>query len=189
MSGELPRDVRRDGSPYRVAVVCLGNICRSPMADVVLTDRLEVAGLSADVEVVSAGTGGWHVGGGMDERAARLLERHGYDPTRHRAQQFSADWFERCDLVLAMDAQNHRDLAGLGPAERLRMFRDFDPEVVDGPSGEPSGGEPGDRDVPDPYFGDGDGFEQVLAMVERTADALVAALRDQVRGERPGAGG
>ena len=127
MSGELPRDARRDGAPYRVAVVCLGNICRSPMADVVLTDRLEAAGLSADVEVVSAGTGGWHVGGGMDERAARLLERHGYDPTRHRAQQFGADWFERCDLVLAMDAQNHRDLAGLGPAERVRMFRDFDP--------------------------------------------------------------
>ncbi len=181
MSSALPRGARRDGTPYRLAVVCLGNICRSPMADVVLTDRLEVAGLSADVEVVSAGTGGWHVGGGMDERAARLLERHGYDPTRHRAQQFSADWFERCDLVLAMDAQNHRDLAGLGPTERLRMFRDFDPEVA--------GDGSGDRDVPDPYFGDGDGFERVLAMVERTADALVAALRDQVRGERPGAGG
>ena len=189
MSGEPLPDVRRDGAPYRVAVVCLGNICRSPMADVVLTDRLEAAGLSADVEVVSAGTGGWHVGGGMDERAARLLERHGYDPTRHRAQQFSADWFERCDLVLAMDAQNHRDLAGLGPAEQLRMFRDFDPEVVDGQPDDQPGGEPGDRDVPDPYFGDGDGFERVLAMVERTADALVAALRDQVRGDRPGAGG
>ena len=135
--------------------------------------------------MVSAGTGGWHVGGPMDRRAARLLERHGYDPTRHRAQQFSADWFERCDLVLAMDAQNHRDIVGSAR-----------PSVEDVPRLRPRGrrrrrppGEPGDRDVPDPYFGDGDGFERVLAMVERTADALVAALRDQVRGDRPGAGG
>ena len=118
MSGELPRDARRDGAPYRVAVVCLGNICRSPMADVVLTDRLEAAGLSADVEVVSAGTGGWHVGGGWTSGPPGCSTGTATTRRRHRAQQFSADWFERCDLVLAMDAQNHRDLAGLGPAER-----------------------------------------------------------------------
>jgi protein-tyrosine phosphatase len=75
---------------YRVAVVCLGNICRSPMAAVVLSDRVERAGLSDEVEIVSSGTGGWHVGGPMDERAARVLTTHGYDATRHRARQFDA---------------------------------------------------------------------------------------------------
>ncbi len=154
-------------------MVCLGDICRSPIAEVVLTDRLSRAGLGARVEVVSAGTGVWHVGDGMDERAAELLSRRGYDPSRHRARQFSTDWFDRCDLVLAMDARNHRDLVALGGTEQLRRFRDFDPS-------------PGDGDVPDPYFGAGDGFEEVLTIVERTAEALVAALTDQLTHSRVG---
>jgi protein-tyrosine phosphatase len=165
-------------TPYRIAVVCLGNICRSPMAAVVLSDRVERAGLSDDVEVVSAGTGGWHVGGPMDERAARLLTSHGYDATRHRARQFDADWFEDCDLILAMDSDNHRDVTRLAPEDgtshgtarepaTVRMFRDFDPA--------------GTGDVPDPYFGGDDGFDEVLSMVERTADALVAELQQPSR--------
>ena len=75
---------------YRVALVCLGNICRSPMADVVLNDRVRAAGLDDRVEVVSAGTGDWHVGQPMDRRAAVLLEREGYDGSAHRAQQVAA---------------------------------------------------------------------------------------------------
>ena len=165
-ASDLPPRTTPTGTPYRVAVVCLGNICRSPMADVVVNDRLEAAGLDDRVEVVSAGTGGWHVGGPMDRRAAALLTTHGYDATRHRAQQIEADWFDDVDLVLAMDADNFADLVAMGPADRVRMFRDFDPRV----------GAAGDRDVPDPYFGGDDGFEEVLAMVERTADALVPVL-------------
>jgi protein-tyrosine phosphatase len=149
-----------------VAVVCLGNICRSPMAAVVLADRVQAAGLGDRVEVVSAGTGGWHVGGSMDPRAAALLTRHGYDATLHRAQQIQADWLARCDLLLAMDAQNHETVSALGDAPHLLMFRDFDPEADGGP------------DVPDPYFGGDEGFDEVLDMVERTADALVQALAD-----------
>lgn len=141
----------------RIAVVCLGNICRSPMAEVVLRDRLEAAGRT-DVEVCSAGTGDWHVGERMDRRAAATLSRHGYDPTHHRAQQYDAAG--GFDLVLAMDAANLRDLGGRG--DRVRLFRDFDPA--------------GPGDVPDPYFGGDDGFDDVLAMVERTADALVKEL-------------
>src|SRR4051794_41946282 len=72
-------------TPYRVAVVCLGNICRSPMADVVLNDRLIRAGLERLVEVVSAGTGDWHVGRPMDRRAAALLTAHGDGARRHPA--------------------------------------------------------------------------------------------------------
>jgi protein-tyrosine phosphatase len=167
------------GTPYRVAVVCLGNICRSPMAAVVLADRFASAGLADQVEVVSAGTGGWHVGDPMDPRAAALLTRHGYDATRHRAQQLAAAWLEDCDLLLAMDAENHREIAAVGPAPQLRMFRDFDPAAQ------------GDLDVPDPYYGGDDGFERVLAMVERTADELAVAVARSLRAGRrvEGAGG
>ena len=174
----------RTRSRYRVALVCLGNICRSPMADVVLTERLADAGLDGAVEVVSAGTGGWHVGNPMDRRAAALLTAHGYDASRHRAERFESSWFDDCDVVLAMDADNHADLGDLRPDVeplRLLMFRDFDPR---------SAGEH-DRDVPDPYFGGDDGFEAVLAMVERTCAALVDALRRTLDRDREaqGAGG
>jgi protein-tyrosine phosphatase len=167
---DLPARTTPPGTPYRIAVVCLGNICRSPMADVVLNDRIASAGLADRVQVVSAGTGGWHVGGPMDRRAAALLTTHGYDASRHVAQQFGPDWFGEVDLVLAMDAANRSDIVaqapvGEGPAAQVRMFRDFDPRASDD-----------DRDVPDPYYGGDDGFEDVLAMVERTSDALVAAL-------------
>src|SRR3954454_12625550 len=154
-------------TPYRVAVVCLGNICRSPMADVVLNDRLIRAGLERLVEVVSAGTGDWHVGRPMDRRAAALLTAHGDDARRHRAQQFASSWVEDCDLVLAMDEQNRADVTAEHPAalSRTRMFREFDPQADDE-----------DRDVPDPYYGGDDGFERVLAMVERTSDTIVSGL-------------
>ena len=165
---------REPGRRYRVAVVCLGNICRSPMADVVLADRIGRAGLDDAVEVVSSGTGGWHVGNPMDRRAAALLTAHGYDATRHRAQQFDADWFEDCDLILAMDAGNYADITALGPGDRVAMFRDFDPRAGDHGAG--------DRDVPDPYYGGDDGFETVLAMVERTAASLVSALAGSTSG-------
>jgi protein-tyrosine phosphatase len=154
---------------YRLAVVCLGNICRSPMAHVVLEHRLEQAGLADRVTVTSSGTGGWHTGHPMDERAAATLSAHGYDPSKHVARRFSTDWYAENDLLLAMDQSNRADMHDLKPtvdaAGRLMMFRAFDPEADD------------DAEVPDPYFGDGEGFELVLAMVERTADVLVDRLR------------
>ena len=154
---------------YRVAVVCLGNICRSPMAHVVLEDLVREAGLDDRVEVVSSGTGGWHVGDPMDRRAAAVLTAHGYDASQHRARQFGRSWVEDCDLVLAMDSTNHADVLehAHDPDEwdRIRMFRDFDPRATEG-----------DRDVPDPYYGRDDGFEHVLAMVTRSAKGLVAEL-------------
>jgi protein-tyrosine phosphatase len=174
---------RRDArGPYRVALVCLGNICRSPMAEVVLSARLEHAGLERHVEVASAGTGHWHVGGPMDRRAAATLTAHGYDASAHRAQQATPRWLDDHDLVLAMDGSNHEDLAdalGDEQQERLLLFRDFDPRAARG-----------DRDVPDPYYGGDDGFDHVLALVERTADALVAALEEHVShaGSEHGAG-
>jgi protein-tyrosine phosphatase len=164
-----PRDA---AAPYRIAVVCLGNICRSPMADVVLNRLVEEAGLAGAVEVVSAGTGDWHVGKPMDARAADTLTAHGYDASRHRAQQIEPSWLDENDLVLAMDEANLTSIGELGDRSRVRMFRDFDPLARDD-----------DHDVPDPYFGDDDGFEHVLAMVERTAGGLVDALAST---RRPG---
>lgn len=159
-------------APYRIALVCLGNICRSPMAAVVLAERVAEAGLADQVEVVSAGTGPWHVGEPMDQRAAARLTTAGYDATRHRAAQIDAGWLQTCDLVLVMDAQNHADVAALAagvdpPRAEVAMFRDFDPA--------------GPGEVPDPFFGGTDGFEDVLVLVERTAAALVEQLPERLR--------
>src|SRR4051812_5653706 len=137
------------------------------MADVVLSQLVDDVGLAGRVTVSSCGTGDWHVGGPMDERAAATLRAADYDPSDHRARQFDRIWLERNDLVLAMDDTNLADIRRADPdvsPERVRLFRDFDP--VD-PGGV----------VPDPYYGGERGFEEVLAMVERTCGALVAALQ------------
>jgi protein-tyrosine phosphatase len=166
-------------------MVCLGNICRSPMADVVLSQRVDDAGLAGRVTVTSCGTGDWHVGQPMDQRAAATLRANDYDPSAHRAQQFSSSWLAGNDLVLAMDGAN---LAEVRRAEaepdiqaepdRVRLFGDFDPV-------EPGG------EVPDPYYGGEQGFQEVLTMVERTCAVLVAALQqlaDLREPPSPGAG-
>ncbi len=153
---------------YRIALVCLGNICRSPMADVVLSERVREAGLDDVVEIASSGTGDWHLGNPMDDRAAAILTEHGYDASRHRARHFHPRWVEDHDLVLAMDVQTLADVGGRG--DRVRLFRDFDPEV------DPDETE---AEVPDPYYGGPAGFEEVLRMVERTSTAIVAALRQE----------
>lgn len=159
---------------YRIALVCLGNICRSPIAHVVLEDRLVRAGLDDRVEVSSSGTGGWHVGEPMDRRAAAVLRDADYDPSRHRARTFSTDWFAEHDLLLAMDHSNLADMVDQAPTvaqqAQVRMFREFDPLATEG-----------DDEVPDPWYGGADGFRDVLAMIERTTDALVEQLPGLMR--------
>ncbi len=167
MTPDLPPP--RTQGRYSIALVCLGNICRSPMADVVLQQRLADAALDDRVTVASSGTGDWHLGHPMDRRAAATLTTAGYDATRHRAKQFDRSWLDEHDLVLAMDAQNLHDMSAGSVNEgdtdptRVRLYRDFDPR-------EPGG------DVPDPYYGGDSGFEEVLDMVERTSTALAAAV-------------
>ena len=142
------------------------------MADVVLTQRVDDAGLAGRVTVTSCGTGDWHVGQPMDERAAAILRAHDYDPSTHRARQFSPAWLADNDLVLAMDSSNLANVR-VPPApdvdvdpDRVRLFGDFDPVH---PGGE----------VPDPYYGGEQGFQEVLAMVERICAALVSALQQR----------
>ncbi|MCF6375995.1 low molecular weight phosphotyrosine protein phosphatase [Nocardioides KLBMP 9356] len=134
-----------------------------------LEQRIADAGLDDVVEVASSGTGGWHVGNPMDPRAAQTLRAAGYDPTRHRARQWDTTWPEAYDVVLVMDEQNLADVGGR--TDRVGLLRDFDP--VDRGS-----------EVPDPYYGGTDGFEEVLAMVERTSEAIVRALPDALATSR-----
>jgi len=159
------------GTPYRIALVCLGNICRSPTADVVLDERVRDAGLAEQVVVESCGTGDWHVGEPMDPRTARVLRAGGYDPSSHRARQFGPTWFDH-DLILTMDRHNHSEVLRLLPADRhdrVRLFRSFDPAVTDAAV----------PDLPDPWYGGPQGFADVLEIVERTAEVLVTMLRDR----------
>ncbi|MBR8741155.1 low molecular weight protein-tyrosine-phosphatase [Nocardiopsis sp. MG754419] len=175
MSLPEPRD---PAGPYRVSVVCLGNICRSPMAEKVLTADLERAGMSDLVRVDSSGTGDWHVGGGMDPRAASTLRVHGY-LTDHTARQFAPTDLADRDLILVMDLDNYDDLLrvveergegfGFEPS-RLLLFRSFAPGR--GPNPE----------VPDPYYGGDDGFTAVLNMVEAAAKGLTNELVTRLRG-------
>ena len=115
------------GGTYRICLVCLGNICRSPMAEVVLTSELAAAGLRDSVTVDSAGTGDWHLGHQMDAHAAAELSRRGYDGSAHRARQVRPSWLADRDLILAMDRRNLADLrrlaaqAGVG-TDRIRLF-------------------------------------------------------------------
>lgn len=152
----------------RILFVCLGNICRSPTAEGVMRHKLVAAGLGADIDVESAGTGGWHVGHPPDERATAAAAARGI-VLESRAQRFEVDHFDEFDLILAMDRQNLADMRALAPddaaAGKLRLFREFDPEAG-----------AAELDVPDPYYGGERGFEDVLDMVERACDGLLAEL-------------
>ncbi|MFC0862670.1 low molecular weight protein-tyrosine-phosphatase [Sphaerimonospora cavernae] len=149
----------------RVCLVCLGNICRSPMAEVVLRRTFAAHGL--DVVVDSAGTGGWHAGNPMDERALATLAEHGYDGSSHRARQFDPAWFAERDLILVMDRENLRGIRRLAPRDAdVRMLRSFDPTAPDG------------AEVPDPYYGGHEGFVDVLRMIEAAAEGLAKHLEN-----------
>lgn len=166
-----------DDQPFRIMTVCTGNICRSPMALVVLRDRLDAAGLGEKVLVDSTGISDEEHGNPIDRRAGRVLKANGYDVPRHRARRVHAGELAEQDLVLAMTSAHARALRRIaGDAAvldgRLRMFRSFDPDApVDGPEHE--------LDVDDPWYGDQAGFEVTLAEIEAAADGIV----DHVRGE------
>lgn len=150
----------------RVLFVCLGNICRSPAAEGVFRHLVTDAGLTSRFTVDSAGTGAWHVGEKADRRMRQAAERRGIRLTSI-ARQVTADDFERFDHVFAMDTSNLRTLRSLAPAEhrtKIRLFRDADPDA------------PGE-DVPDPYYGGADGFDEVLDIVARTGRVLLDELR------------
>jgi protein-tyrosine phosphatase len=153
------------GPTYRICFVCTGNICRSPIAEVVLRRLVEDAGLAGSVEVDSAGTGAWHLGDGADPRAVDVLRSSGYDGSAHRARAFAADWFADRDLVVALDRGHLRTLTATARDEtergKVRLLRSFDPDA------------PPQADVADPYYGDARDFAEVLDQVERACRGLL----------------
>ena len=157
----------------RILFVCLGNICRSPTAEGVMRHKLREAGLAEDVDIESAGTGGWHVGHPPDERASAAAAARGI-ALESRAQRFEPDHFDDFDLILAMDRQNLEDMRSLAPhadAEgRLGLLREYDPLAI----------EAGELEVPDPYYGGPDGFEHVLDVVDRACEGLLAEIRERL---------
>jgi protein-tyrosine phosphatase len=161
-----PRD---PGAPYRICLVCLGNICRSPMAEAVLRASLAEAGLAEAVILDSSGTGDWHVGEPMYPQARRALARRGYDgsgPRTHRARQLDASWLEDRDLFLAMDTSNLatlRRLADPADRDRIRLFGEV------GGLGERS-------EIPDPYGGHDADFGYVLDLLGAAAPVIAARL-------------
>ena len=165
-------------TPLRITAVCLGNICRSPIAEAVIRDRATTAGLGSLVTVDSAGTGDWHLGHGADPRSLSTLASHGYQLEGHISRRIDADWFDGLDLVLAMDSSNYRDLLALATMTDsdpdVRMLRSFDPALAYLEAPHP------ELDVPDPYYGGRDGFGAVLSMIEAAADGLVRELADRL---------
>lgn len=157
--------------PFEICFVCLGNICRSPLAEGVFQTLINDQGLENQIIIYSAGTGGWHVGASPDARMQATARKKGVQLTS-RAQQIEAGDIRRFDLVLAMDQSNLEAMEYLcSPemaAKKIRLFRSFDPEVDD------------DLDVPDPYYGRDDGFEHVFRIVHRTCPPILKYVQSQM---------
>lgn len=157
----------------RLLFVCLGNICRSPTAEGVMRQLVREQELEHTVEIDSAGTGSWHVGALPDERATGAARERGIELGGRARQVDDAD-FEAFDLILAMDRANYDDLHALAPdddaRERIRLLREFDPDAVAA----------SELDVPDPYYGGPEGFEDVLDLVTRACEGLLDEVRAQV---------
>lgn len=157
-------------APSSVLLVCLGNICRSPTAEEIFRQQAAIAGL--DIKIDSAGTGDWHIGHAPDERAQRHAKSNGYNISKLVARQVSAEDFHKFDLILAMDAKNLADLQQIkdGITEstdklaKLALFSEEDPTY-------------GGDDVPDPYQGESEDFEEVIKRIESSTQAWIESWK------------
>jgi protein-tyrosine phosphatase len=171
------------GEPVRVLFVCLGNICRSPTAEGVMRELVASEGLEGAIAVESAGTGAWHVGSPPDARAAEAALAHGV-ALGGTARQVRAQDFQDFDYLVAMDAENLRALRSLAHGEeeraKVRLLREFDAASAP-PLGAEAGGaqDAADLDVPDPYYGGADGFDEVFELVRAACAGLLEQLRDE----------
>jgi protein-tyrosine phosphatase len=157
--------------PYRIVFVCTGNICRSPMAEVITRSLAgstlleDATTLAAHVQVASAGTGPWHEGEPMHPYAAASLTLGGYPGERHVAHQFASSELGQTDLMVALDRRHQQTLRGLGAdPDRLVLLRSFDPNAGAA------------ADVPDPYYGDQSVFDDCRDMIAAACTGLVASL-------------
>lgn len=151
-----------------VLFVCMGNICRSPTAHGVFESLVQNAGLSTRISVDSAGTHAWHIGKLPDARARDAALGRGYDLSGQRARQVTQQDFSAFEYVIAMDNSNIRELHSVAAGvntDRISLLLSFD--------GKPQ------AEVPDPYYGDGDGFDVVLDLVEASCRGLLGEIRDR----------
>jgi low molecular weight protein-tyrosine phosphatase len=155
-------------SGYKVLFVCLGNICRSPTAEGVLRHLAAQEAPQLELEIDSAGTADYHIGGPPDPRSQRAALMRGIDISGLKARQVAADDFERFDLILAMDGENLRELQAMRPRNSrasLKLFLEYAPDLKL-------------RDVPDPYYRDAAAFEEVLDLTTAAGRGLLAALQE-----------
>lgn len=153
----------------KVLMVCMGNICRSPLAHGLFEELVEKEGLSDLIVVDSAGTHAYHVGEAPDPRSQQTARRHGIELSHQRARRVAYPDFEEFDYILAMDRDNYSILVSSAPEEhhpKIRLFLEFAPERDE-------------EEVPDPYYGGPDGFDRVYDMVEAAAIGLLRDIRNR----------
>ena len=159
-------------NPYRICFVCLGNICRSPTAEGIFQHKVKERGLGLFFYVDSAGTGAYHVGEKANATSRSIAESHGV-PLLSRARQFDSDDFNEFDLILAMDTSNYANILTLKSGTttaQVEMMRRFDPQRTS-------------DDVPDPYYGGLNGFENVFSILERSSEELLNQLAPHLLNE------
>ena len=151
----------------RVLFVCMGNICRSPLAQGVFENVARRESLEDEVFVDSAGTGAWHVGSPPDKRAQSIASLRGIDLSSQRARRITPEDCETFDYVLTMDEDNYRAVADLCRGSAVvRPFLDF-------------AADSSEREVPDPYYGGPEGFERVLDLVEEASERLLEDIHER----------
>ena len=168
MEFQTNRSITKE-NPYRICFVCLGNICRSPTAEGIFQHKVKEHGLGSYFYVDSAGTGAYHVGEKANATSRSVAESHGV-PLLSRARQFDSDDFNEFDLILAMDASNHANILTLkssATTAQVEMMRRFDPQGTS-------------EDVPDPYYGGLNGFEDVFSILERSSEELLNQLTPHI---------
>lgn len=162
---------------FSVSFVCTGNICRSPMAEIVFRTLAEQAGIADSLRVTSAGTGDWHLGERADQRTIAALERRGFDGTGHRARKFETGDFGDLDLIVALDRSHERVLHQWAPSrvdrDKVGLLLSFDPAQA------------ALQDVPDPYYADDAVFDAVLGMIEGACGKLFRQIQPAIRQGAP----
>ncbi len=158
-------------NPYKLCFVCLGNICRSPTAEGIFIHKVKEAGLELYFYIDSSGTGAYHIGERANSKSQSTANAHGVH-LPSIARRFEYQDLEEFDLILAMDSSNYRNILHMDKAEKysskVKLMREFDPE-------------PGDKEVPDPYYGGLQGFENVFQVLDRSCTNLLNILKEHIK--------
>lgn len=164
------RDITKE-NPFKVCFVCLGNICRSPTAEGIFLHKVKEAGLESYFYIDSAGTAAYHVGEPANSKSQATANKHGVH-LPSKARKFDYSDFEEFDLILAMDSSNLLSLEEMDHKHRytdkIRLMREFDPT-------------PDDGEVPDPYYGGMQGFENVFQILDRSCENLLSILAELIK--------